>query len=343
MRFTIGAALRTDQPLSHHIHLGHFLRARREQTRPEDIGLPASTRRRTPGLRREEVAVLANVGVSWYTWLEQGRAIGASGEILEAISEALRLGPEDRTHIRRLASGRRTSETTTQPAPNYLSETDADRLPLLQLLLDGMSNPSYVADPLWTVVAMNTAASKTFSMRVGENCLQRFFSDDDVARSYLHHEKLAVSMVAQFRAQSGQFLDDPRFDALAKQLCEVSETFREAWNRQVVGDSYQVGVIFEHPLMGKLSFDPVILGLPQAPTLRLITYLPQSGTRTEGALRTLSRTLSHQQGVDEVHPSAAKPSPASSQRQAAETARRAAPEIVASQRANEYAGVATQA
>lgn len=286
--------MRTDQPPSNHVRLGNFLRARREQTRPEDIGLPASTRRRTPGLRREEVAVLANVGVSWYTWLEQGRAIGASEEILEAIVNALRLSPEDRTHVFRLASGRRAPERSATLPAGLPAQADGGRLALLQQLVDAMANPSYVADPFWTVVAMNSAAASTFDTRVGTSCLQRFFTDQELARSHVHQEMMARSMVAQFRAQSAKFLDDPRFELMARDLCEVSEAFRELWQRQVVGDSYHVDVVYDHPALGRLSFDPMVLGVPQFPTLRLFTYLPKSGTATQAALLGLNRKAAAQ-------------------------------------------------
>jgi transcriptional regulator with XRE-family HTH domain len=271
------------------VRLGNFLRTRREQTRPEDIGLPASSRRRTPGLRREEVAVLANVGVSWYTWLEQGRAIGASEEILDAIADALRLSPEDRTHVRRLASGRRSSERSGTLPAGQPPVADGGRLVLLQQLVDAIANPSYIADPFWTVVAMNSAAASTFDTRIGASCLQRFFTDQELAQAHVHQEMMARSMVAQFRAQSAKFLDDPRFEVMARGLCEVSETFRELWQRQVVGDSYHVDVVYDHPDLGRLSFDPMVLGVPQFPRLRLFTYLPKSGTGTQAALLGLNR------------------------------------------------------
>lgn len=289
------------QARSNHARLGEFFRTRREQTRPEDVGLPVSPRRRTPGLRREEVAVLANVGVSWYTWLEQGRAIGASGEILDAISDALQLSPEDRTYVRRLASGRRLSPAaahgqaaqrdnqTGARSSGQLFDVDSNQLALLQQLVDAIGNPSYIADPFWTVVAMNAAAADTFDTRVGESCLHRFFTDPDLARPHVHKEMMARSMVAQFRAQSAKFPDDPRFDIMARSLCEVSKAFSELWHRQVVGDSYHVDVVYDHQTLGRLSFAPMVLGVPQFPALRLFTYLPKGGTGTQAALMALGR------------------------------------------------------
>ncbi|MGP0223258.1 helix-turn-helix transcriptional regulator [Paenarthrobacter sp. NCHU4564] len=296
-----GRSLPPDKPLAHrtrsnHARLGEFFRARREQTRPEDVGLPVSPRRRTPGLRREEVAVLANVGVSWYTWLEQGRAIGASEEILDAISTALQLSPEDRAYVMLLASGRRPVSDAGTGNPRSVGWRDTgagglegSQLALLQQLVDAMENPSYIADPFWAVVVMNTAAADTFDTRVGESCLQRFFTDPELAKPHVHKEMMARSMVAQFRAQSAKFPDDPRFDAMARALCSVSDAFRELWERQVVGDSYHVDVVYDHPLLGRLSFAPMVLGVPQFPALRLFTYLPKSGTGTQPALVSLER------------------------------------------------------
>lgn len=275
-----------EQPPSSLVSLGNFLRTRREQIRPEDVGLPSSNRRRTPGLRREEVAVLANVGVSWLTWLEQGRATGVSAEILDSVAGALRLSSEDRTYVHRLASGRR----ATQGADAVVdSESDGGQAVLLQRLVDAMANPSYIADPFWTVVAMNSAAASTFDTRVGTSCLQRFFTDQKLARSHVHREMMARSLVAQFRSQSARFPDDPRFEAMARRLCQASEAFRELWQRQVVGDSYHVDVVYDHPELGRLSFDPVVLSVPKYPTLRVFTYLPKSGTRTQEVLLSLPR------------------------------------------------------
>lgn len=148
-----------------------------------------------------------------------------------------------------------------------------------------MTNPSYISDPFWTVVAMNAAAANTFDTRVGDSCLQRFFTDNELAETYVHQEMMARSIVAQFRAQSAKFHDDPRFERIANGLCEVSENFRELWQRQVVGDFYHVDIVLDHQSLGRLSFDPMVLDVPKFPTLRLFTYLPKNGT---GALKTLT-------------------------------------------------------
>ncbi len=137
-------------------------------------------------------------------------------------------------------------------------DVDNTQLALLQQLVDAMANPSYIADPFWTVVAMNPAAADTFDTRVGESCLHRFFTDPELARPpHVHKEMMARSMVAQFRAQSAKFPDDPpRFDTMARSLCEVSKAFNELWQRQVVSDSYHVDVVYDHPTLGRLSFAP---------------------------------------------------------------------------------------
>lgn len=273
--------MHTKQHLSSHERLGSFLRARREQTRPEDIGLRGSSRRRTPGLRREEVAVLANVGVSWYTWLEQGRAVGVSECILEAIEDALRLSPEDRLHVRRLASARRSPESLGTLPLRGATDENPGGVEYLQQLVDAFAGPAYVSDPFWTVVAMNQAAAEVFDARVGTSCLVRFFTDPEVAGAHVNQEMIAHSLVALFRAQSAKFSDDPRFEAMARRLGAVSDVFYDLWHRQVVSDSYHADIAYNHPSLGLLNFRSVILEIPRAPAMRLFAYVPKNRAKSE--------------------------------------------------------------
>ncbi|ALV47812.1 hypothetical protein MB46_20010 (plasmid) [Arthrobacter alpinus] len=192
-------------------------------------------------------------------------------------------------YIRRLASKRRMPKRAAIAPSGQASVADGERTTLLQQLVDGMANPSYISDPFWTVVVMNEAAADIFDTRVGDSCLQRFFTDKELAKAHVHQEMMARSIVAQFRAQSAKFLDDSRFEDMANDLCEVSENFRELWQRQVVGDSYHVDIVFDHRSLGRLSFDPMVLDVPKFPTLRLFTYLPKNGTGTHQALARLSR------------------------------------------------------
>jgi hypothetical protein len=167
-----------------------------------------------------------------------------------------------------------------------------------------MTNPSYIADPFWTVVVMNSAAATAFDTRVGTSCLQRFFTDPQIANAHVHQEMMARSVVAQFRAQSARFPDDPRFETIARGLCAVSETFRELWLRQVVSDSYHIDVVYDHPVLGRLSFDPMVFEVPQFPRLRLFTYLPKSGTGTQAALLGMNRKGTAERRL-KLHPSPA--------------------------------------
>ncbi|WP_282106548.1 MULTISPECIES: helix-turn-helix domain-containing protein [unclassified Crossiella] len=155
-----------------HGELRDFLRSRRARLTPADVGLPATARRRTPGLRREEVAVLAGVGVTWYTWLEQGRDISVSAENLDAIAGALRLAEPERAHLYRLAG--------LNPPESAAGTAAAD--PAQQRLLDGwLPNPSYLLDRHWNFLALNTAARRVFDYRPGRahNCLITFFTSAD--------------------------------------------------------------------------------------------------------------------------------------------------------------------
>src|SRR5437588_5494648 len=134
--------------------LAAFLRSRRERIKPEDVGLPPGGRRRTPGLRREEVAQLAGVGATWYTWLEQGRDVRASFDVLEAISRALGLTPAERTHLIRL--GRGEEAPPCKPPPERVS-------PTVRRLIENLGpSPAYVIGRRWDYLAWNRAACAVF-------------------------------------------------------------------------------------------------------------------------------------------------------------------------------------
>ncbi|MDQ4504039.1 helix-turn-helix transcriptional regulator [Sinomonas sp. ASV322] len=255
-----------------HRRLGEFLRSKRGLLSPEDLGLPRSARRRTPGLRREEVAVMANVGVSWYTWLEQGRAIGASDDVLEAIADVLRLDDDERRYMHRLS----------RRPPRAEFPVDAERA-RLEALIEVTAAPAYAADPYWRVVAANRLARECFDAKVGESCLERFFLEPGVAGRYVHRELMGRSLVEQFRAQTARYPDDREFDEMAARLRAGSSLFREYWDRHMVGETYRVDIVFEHETLGMLSFEPVSMSQGDSP-LRLYTYLPRAGTRTAAQL-----------------------------------------------------------
>lgn len=222
--------------------LRDFLRTRRARLSPEDVGMPGGGRRRTPGLRREEVAVLAGVGVSWYTWLEQGRDIQVSGGVLDAISGALRLTTAERSHLYLLAG------LNPPPAP----AVDAPLGPRLHRVLDAWSpRPAYVLDRHWNFAALNDAARAVFGYSDQDgNCLVAFFTNARHRAAFDHWARVAPDVVRQFRADAARYPDDPEFARLSAELCAASGDFAELWARHVVGEVSQGDRVITHPEVG---------------------------------------------------------------------------------------------
>jgi hypothetical protein len=255
--------------------LGVFLRRCRERLSPADVGMPSGGRRRTPGLRREEVAVLAQVGVSWYTWLEQGRDIGVSDGVLDAVASALRLEPGEVAHLYRLAGKR-------PPLPEVPDAYDLDRI---QRVIDGfLPLPAYVVDRYWDVAAVNRTATYVFDVHVGRNCLIKFFTDEDAAAHYPHRELAERMMVAQYRSQAATYPDDPHFSMVADDLARRSPRFRALWDDLVVGGDVHIDTVYDHDELGRLAFEAVTLQVTGGPDLRTILHLPATGTSTSEAL-----------------------------------------------------------
>ncbi|MGL5863356.1 MAG: helix-turn-helix transcriptional regulator [Phycicoccus sp.] len=244
--------------------LGKFLRAKRESLKPEDLGLPSTGRRRTPGLRREEVAVLANVGVTWYTWLEQGRDISVSPSVLEAIASALALRGQELEHLYTL-TGKSVPERS--PADRRVLQT-------LHRLMESLTDvPAYVADRYWTVLAVNDLSRYVFGLSPGSNCLVTFFTDDEYASRYPFRQVAGQMMVAQFRQRAASFPSDPAFELLADELARESAAFAAIWAEHDMSQDPHLEVTYEHAALGRLSFDSVLLSPIDAGDTMLFMYL----------------------------------------------------------------------
>jgi transcriptional regulator with XRE-family HTH domain len=225
-----------------------FLRARRAALPPEAVGLPRGQRRLTPGLRREEVAALAEVGITWYTWLEQGRAINVSAAALTRIAQALRLSPTDEAYLFHLAG-----------LPH--SEPVRQRIvlpPSLQGLLDLYRAPAFVIDPLFDVLAYNAMADRLyhfgdFGGRYAQNHLWNAFMNP--ARRQLYapcYEPGLLNLLGVFRMNHAAHPDDPRFDELIAALGAASPYFVELWERQEVAPLRAWNAHFSHPEFGEV-------------------------------------------------------------------------------------------
>ncbi len=253
--------------------LGEFLRARREAMRPGDVGLPTGGRRRTPGLRREEVALLAGVSVTWYTWLEQGRRINASRDVLLALARTLKLDDAGRNHLLMLASGE-----TFEKVERILEAPDA----IIRLITSMEPAPAYVLGPRWEIVAWNSAEERLYTMlpRLADeerNLLWVMFCEP-AARSLIGGwTDRARSTLAEFRAGTTLLFDDPDMIALTDRIAACSPEFAEWWPLHDVA-AFQTRLRrYHHPRAGDLVFEYQQLIPSEWPHLRVICQLPLPG------------------------------------------------------------------
>jgi transcriptional regulator with XRE-family HTH domain len=262
--------------------LGEFLKARRARLSPGDFGMPAGARRRTPGLRREEVALLAGVGTTWYTWLEQGRDVRASLEVLEAVSRALRLSPAERAHVILLGRG--------EQAPPCKAPAE-EVSPTLRRLVENIGpGPAYLLGRRWDYLAWNRSFEKVFSWEPGpeplaSNHVWQWFMDP--ARRTLCSGDWATSarlLVAKFRADSARNIGDPVFEELISALESASPEFRKLWKRHEVAGSGDGHKELNHPLVGPLAFDHAVFRHGETGDLRLILYTPSCEHDTRAKL-----------------------------------------------------------
>lgn len=253
--------------------LGEFLRARREALRPVDVGLPAGNRRRTPGLRREEVALLAGVSLTWYTWLEQGRRINASRDVLLALARTLRLDDAGRTHLLALAS----SEAQ-DSVEQSLDAPDA----IMRLITSMEPSPAYVLGQRWEYVAWNSAQDKLYP-RLGtladdeRNLVWVMFCEPTARALIIDWEDRARSTLAEFRASTTRLMDDPVVIDLIDRLTAQSAQFATWWPQHDVAGFHTRLRRYQHPRAGELTFEYQQMIPSEWPHLRVICQLPLPG------------------------------------------------------------------
>jgi transcriptional regulator with XRE-family HTH domain len=252
--------------------LAHFLRTRRERISPEAVGLPAGSRRRTPGLRREELALLAGIGVTWYTNLEQGRPITVSTQVLEGLARVLDLNAVERNHLYLLAHQQ-------QPVDPYPFTTTVS--PALQCILDNMgTSPAYVSNPRWDLLAWNQAMSRLYSTDFGSlspherNILRLMFTHPSRRTLLPNWEKAAQGLLAMFRANTERYIGEPWLKALVVELEQASPEFRAWWSQHALLATHTGQKELNHPLVGRLVLQPTTFQVADAPDLRMIIYTP---------------------------------------------------------------------
>lgn len=248
--------------------LADFLRRRRESLSPLDVGLPVGKRRRTPGLRREEVAALAGVGITWYTWLEQGRAITVSAAFLDNVSRVLKLDEIERRHLFLLAH---------QRPPAVAGQAWCELPPLVRRLLDDLTRrPSYVLNLRWDVIGWNAAAEQLFGFErrdPGErNMLWMLFADDRLNSRIVEWAVQAPQVLASFRRDFARAPEDESMVALVGALEEVSPSFKALWNQHDVHGRCEGRRSFMIEGRGAVTFDHSSFVVDEDKHLRLVFY-----------------------------------------------------------------------
>lgn len=249
--------------------LAELLRTRRDRLTPADVGLPAGSRRRTTGLRREEVAQLAGVSATYYTFLEQGRDVRPSRQVVAALAGALRLSRAERAHLFQLAGiplevGDREQAETTDPVVSVLISR-----------LDPF--PAYLKGGRWDVLAANRAARALFTDWTARapgdrNKVWWMFTDPAARKVYVEWEKEASDMLGRFRAAAARRPDDPDFTSLVERLHQASPEVREWWPRYEVRPVGGGTKRLHHPALGDVAFQHTVLQVADHPEQMLVYF-----------------------------------------------------------------------
>lgn len=261
-----------------HQALADFLRKRRARLSPTEVGLPPGLRRRTPGLRREEVAQLANIGTSWYVWLEQGRDVHPSTQVLESLAQALRLTGNERRHLFLLAG---------QPLPSPALPLEERVSPALQQMLDDLNpTPACVIGRRWDYLAWNLAADATFAISEASppharNVVWHFFTSPTTREHFPHWEQMAQGLLAEFRTASACYPGDAWLEELIEDLKEASPEFCRWWPHHDASNLVDSEKIIEHPVLGHLEFRHLTLHVFNDPDIRVTVYIPDAETRAK--------------------------------------------------------------
>jgi transcriptional regulator with XRE-family HTH domain len=265
--------------------LGDYLRARREQVRPEDVGLVAGARRRVPGLRREELATLAGISSAYYLRLEQGRDAHPSAQVVDALAQALRLDVKATEYLHRLATA------TGSRRPHSAVETVADGL---DQLIDQFPMPAIVASRCQDVLAANPCArALSPGFTPGQNFLRWRLLEPAARQLFVNWDEATEIAVSGLREVAGSDMGDPRLRTLIDELSAASQRFRELWARADVG--YRTGILhLRHPKVGDLHLHRNRLSVPHSAGQHLLIYHAEPGSESAEALdelRSLATSL----------------------------------------------------
>lgn len=249
--------------------LGEFLRTHRENTAPESVGLPTTARRRTRGLRREEVALLSGISTTWYTWIEQGRDVAVSAQTLSHIALALNMKTAERHYLFQLA---------------HLHDPQAESVPRIDesalAAVHQVNVPCYILDLTLNMLAWNEQAATLFAGWLGEEAqpnMMRFMFTHPLAKMLvIDWEKRAARIVAELRAEAMHYPDDHALKRFVEKMCETSPQFQFWWSRQQVMVREGGERHFQHQA-GRQHFQHVSWQLTSNRSLKMIMLMPEPG------------------------------------------------------------------
>jgi transcriptional regulator with XRE-family HTH domain len=273
-----------DKRAQQQLALGEFLRSRREAAPRAELGFPALPRMRTSGLRREEVALSAGVSVTWYTWLEQGRDINPSTQVLDAVSQALRLTQAEHDYLFALGGHTPSPPISGGPTP-----------PHIQRFLDALAGyPAFAIGSTWAITAWNTAYAAlypniAFTEEADRNLLLLMFMDPAIRELLPDWDTDSRRFLAEFRAEAGSRVGEPAYTQLIERLRRGSAHFRAEWQASSVERFASRERRFFHPAVGELLLEHHQLAPVDAPEIQIVAYLPVPGS---GAAERLAELIS---------------------------------------------------
>ncbi|MDQ0227709.1 helix-turn-helix transcriptional regulator [Metabacillus niabensis] len=271
--------------------LSTFLKAKRAQIKPESVGLPAGSRRRTPGLRREEVAQLAGVSTTWYTWLEQGRDIKVSSVVLDCITQALQLNNDERDYLYDLALEKKSDITNQVKNQSELSPS------LKRILTELTYCPTIITDRHCHIVGWNLAAAHVFLdfeqiPKEQRNLIRLVFSRKELKALAVNWEHFAKGFLAIFRTYYGHYLGDEWYNQFIKEMSHSHPEFQDLWQESQVSKAPEMIIEFRHSRAGKMLFNLTSLQVQGDMDLRCSIYTPVEETDTEKKLKRLMKRVS---------------------------------------------------
>lgn len=269
--------------------LSVFLKNQRAKLNPEALGFPAGTRRRTPGLRREEVAQLAGVSTTWYTWLEQGRDVKASASVLDCIATALQMNADERKYLHSLAF-----ESGSEPVPPRQEPVQLS--PSLRKIITELAYcPVIVSDRMCNIVGWNPAAAYVFLDFAQippeeRNMIRLLFTRKEFRRLAVNWEQFSSSFLSMFRSYYGEYVGDGWYEHFLEEMMREHPDFKAMWENSQVSYAPEVHLEFRHARAGRMVYELTSLKVYGPDDLRCNVYTPAPDTNTEAKLRQLMET-----------------------------------------------------